>query len=123
MENNLKGTTKKTMESEGKKTTMGINDLNTMLYEKMAGEQNQYRDWLNRQPSAEILNHAYEYAVREDIVMEMEEMELTSAQAKTLLDSPTPLADVYRRFKELETGCLDVVRDSIESCANEAYSV
>ena len=42
----------------------------------------------------EILNHAYEYTVREDIVMAMEELELTDAQAQALLDSPSPLADV-----------------------------
>ena len=75
---------------------MNTNDLNTALYEKMATEQDKYRDWLKSQPPAEVLNHAYEYTVREDIVMAMEELELTAAQAQALLDSPTPLADVYR---------------------------
>ena len=49
---------------------------------KMAAEQDKYRDWLKGQPAAEVLNHAYEYTVREDIVMCMEELELTEAQAK-----------------------------------------
>ena len=40
---------------------MNINDLNTALYEKMAAEQDKYRDWLKSQPPAEVLNHAYEY--------------------------------------------------------------
>ena len=83
---------------------MNTNDLNTALYEKMAAEQDKYRDWLKSQPPAEVLNHAYEYTVREDIVMAMEELELTDAQAQALLDSPTPLADVYRHFEKLETG-------------------
>ena len=74
---------------------MKLNDLNTALYEKMAAEQDKFRDWLKSQPPAEVLNHAYEYIVREDIVMAMEELELTDAQAQALLDSPTPLADVY----------------------------
>ena len=56
---------------------MNTNDLNTALYEKMAAEQDKYRDWLKSQPPAEVLNHAYEYTVREDIVMAMEELELT----------------------------------------------
>ena len=42
-------------------------ELNTRLYEKMFAEQEQFRDWLLSQPPAEILNHAYEYTVREDI--------------------------------------------------------
>ena len=40
-------------------------ELNTRLYEKMFAEQEQFRDWLLSQPAAEILNHAYEYTVRE----------------------------------------------------------
>ena len=48
---------------------MNTNDLNTALYEKMAAEQDKYRDWLKSQPPAEVLNHAYEYTVREDIVI------------------------------------------------------
>ncbi len=98
---------------------MNTNDLNTALYEKMAAEQDKYRDWLKNQPPEEILNHTYEYTIREDIVMAMEELELTDAQAKALLESPSPLADVYRYFEKLETGYMDVIRDSIESRANE----
>ena len=29
---------------------MNANDLNTALYEKMAAEQEKYRDWLKSQP-------------------------------------------------------------------------
>ena len=42
-------------------------EMLTALYEKMAAEQDKYRDWLKSQPAAEVLNHAYEYTVREDI--------------------------------------------------------
>lgn len=98
---------------------MTPNDLNTALYEKMAAEQDKFRDWLKGQPPEELLHHAYEYAVREDIVMAMEELELTGAQAQALLDSPSPLADVYRHFEKLETGYMDVIRDSIENRADE----
>lgn len=98
---------------------MNTNDPNTALYEKMAAEQDKYRDWLKSQPPEEILHHAYEYTVREDIVMTMENLDLTGAQAQALLDSPSPLADVYRYFEKLETGYMDVIRDSIENRAND----
>ncbi len=98
---------------------MNTNDLNTALYEKMAAEQDKFRDWLKSQPPEEILNHAYEYTIREDIVMAMEELELTDAQAQALLESPSPLADVYRYFEKLETGYMDVIRDSIENRADD----
>ena len=52
-------------------------ELNTRLYEKMFAEQEQFRDWLLSQPPAEILNHAYEYTVREDILMSLESVSYT----------------------------------------------
>lgn len=96
---------------------MSNNKLNTALYEKMAAEQDKYRDWLKSQPSEEVLNHAYEYSVREDIVMATEELKLSAAQAQALLDSPAPLADVYRYFEKLKTGHMDVIRKSIKNRA------
>ena len=99
---------------------MNTNDLNTALYEKMAAEQDKFRDWLKSQPPEEVLNHAYEYTIREDIVMAIEELELTDTQAQALLESSLPLADVYRYFEKLETGHMDVIRDSIENRADDA---
>ena len=46
---------------------MNTNDLNTALYEKMADEQDKYRDWLKSQPPEEILHHTYEYTIREAV--------------------------------------------------------
>ena len=87
---------------------MNTNNLNTALYEKMATEQEKYRDWLKSQPPEEILHHTYEYTVREDIVMAMEELELTDAQAKALLESSSPLASTVESifFRELSTAGL-----------------
>lgn len=48
---------------------MGETDYNALLYDKMKAEQDKYRDWLLSQPPEEILNHTYEYTMREDIVM------------------------------------------------------
>ena len=102
---------------------MNTNNLNTALYEKMAAEQDKYRDWLKSQPQAEVLNHACEYTIREDILMCMEELELTDAQAQALLDSPSPLADIFHYFGKSETGYMDVIRDSIENRADDVCKV
>ena len=74
---------------------MTNDELNTALYEKMFAEQETYRAWLLSQPSEEMLNHTYEYTVREDILLSMEYNDLPDAQAKALLKSPTPLADIF----------------------------
>ena len=75
---------------------MNTNDLNAALYEKMAAEQDKFRNWLKSQPPEEILHHTYEYTVREDIVMALEELELTDVQAKALLEYPSPLQEPVR---------------------------
>ena len=54
--------------------------LQEQLCEKMRVEQSAYCLWLTAQPPEEILHHAYEYSVREDIILATEEMNLTLAQ-------------------------------------------
>ena len=80
-------------------------ELNTALYEKMFAEQETYRAWLLSQPSEEILNHAYEYTMREDILMSLEYHDLPDAQAKALLKCLVPLPMYLRigRTKKLAT--------------------
>ena len=94
-------------------------ERNTALYQNKSAEQDTYRAWLLKQPPEEILKHTYEYTVREDILMGMEELELSDAQAQALLESSSPLSDVYSHFEKLETGYMDVIRGSIENRAKE----
>lgn len=97
---------------------MNETDYNARLYEKMKAEQDKYRDWLASQEPSEILNHTYEYTMREDIVMCMEELELEPEKARALLRSPCPLSDVYKEFRDRETEHMDTIRDSIETEAD-----
>ena len=88
------------------------------LYDRMAAEQQAYKEWLLAQPPNVILDNACKFTVRENIVMEMEVLELTDVQATALLRSRTPLADVYRAWERVETHHMDDVRDVIETCAD-----
>lgn len=93
-------------------------ELNTALYKKMFAEQDKFRDWLKSQPSAEVLNHAYEYTVREDILLSLEYNDLTDAQASALLASPSPLADIYQEFDRIESSHMAEIWSCIESRAD-----
>ena len=65
---------------------MNMNEaLQQSLYDKLSREQDKYRDWLKGQPPEEILHHSYEYTVREDILMSMEELTLSEAETRALL--------------------------------------
>ena len=98
---------------------MNNEQLNTALYEKMFEEQEKYRGWLLTQPPEEILNHTYEYTVREDILMALENNDVSDEQATALLKSPSPLGDVFKEFESRETGYMDIVLDCITDRADQ----
>lgn len=98
---------------------MSREELNTQLYDKMALEQAKYQDWLLAQSAIDILSHASEYSFREDILMSLESRDLTEAQAKALLRSPAPLADVYREWEKRDPSYMEDIWDTLENRANE----
>lgn len=89
-------------------------DLNTALYKKMFSEQEHFKQWLLTQPPEEILRHTYEYTVREDILLSLEYHDLTDAQANALMQSPSPLADVFKDFEKRETYHMDIIWECLE---------
>ena len=89
-------------------------ELNTRLYEKMFAEQERFRDWLLSQPPAEILNHAYEYTVREDILMSLEYNDLEDSQARALLKSGKPLKQIFERWEDKETSHMENIWDTVQ---------
>ena len=95
-----------------------LKELYTLLYNRMAEEQNRYRAWLVGLPAEEILNYAYGYCVRQDILTAIQDMGLTEEQLLVLLDSPTPLEDVVRAFWKADIDQLEVIKYSIEETAD-----
>ena len=92
---------------------MNQGETNTALYKKLCAEQDKYRNWLLTQTPEEILKHAYEFAVREDILLSMEYNDLPDAQAKALLKSPTPLADIFKDWEHKETGYMEDIWQTV----------
>ena len=70
---------------------MSVTDYNARHYEKMKAEQDKYRDWLLHQEPSGILNHTYEYTMREDIVMCMEELELEPEKTRAFIGNDVEL--------------------------------
>ena len=93
-------------------------ELNTALYEKMYGEQEQFRAELMDMTPAGILSRAYEYSVREDIVECMSALDLSDKQVKAMLKLKNPLAEVYEAWTERETKYMDQIPNTIECRAN-----
>lgn len=94
--------------------------LNTALYKKMFAEQKDFRNWLLTQPPEEILRHAYEYTIREDILLAQEINSLEYGQAVVLMNQPSLLSDLFEKYTNLETDYLETIQDFLRSQAEDA---
>ena len=98
---------------------MTTEELNVLLYQKMAAEQADYRAHLLTLPPEEILELAYAYATREDILIAMEHNDLSTRQVQALLKSNTPLEDVFQHYEKHGAGCMGDIWNMVEARANE----
>ena len=92
---------------------MSNEKLETALYEKMAAEQQAFREKLLRLSPEEILEKSREYVTRDNILKVLGEYPGTEMQTKTLLKSHTPLADIYA---EMEKQGSDYGINEIKDC-------
>ena len=83
-------------------TSMRVEKLHAELFDKMQEEQRVYIEDLKTKTADEILNHAYEYLIREDFLEEMENINLNERQIRAMLVTETPLADLYRKWIDTE---------------------
>ena len=94
-------------------------ELNTALYKKMFAEQDEFRSWLLEQTPEEILRHAYDYVMREDILLSLEYNDLSDRYASVLLDMDKPLAAIFSKLEHTESPHMEHVWDCVEQCAKE----
>lgn len=92
-------------------------EMMQVLFAKMSAEQGGYRKWLVSLPPEEILEHAYEYTVREAALSLMGKVELSKGQITALFATKTPLTGICDEFfsrdidYEIElTDCIEVLR-------------
>ena len=99
---------------------MSIENKAAALIEKMNTEQENYRNWLLSLSPEEMLDHAYEFAIRREMMAVIENIEvigLSEKQADALLKSENPLADIYKGFTYVDTQFPDIVRGCVEEHA------
>ena len=88
------------------------------LYEKLCQEQAAFRDELLALPPEQILYKAWEYLVREDILLAMEYNELDDVHAQALLELPDTMSDLCDMVKEKDSRQQETIWHEIEERAN-----
>ena len=92
--------------------------LSAALHEKMLAEQKEFREWMMNLPPRRIMSLAYEYIVREDILMCVKDAALSDKQLQALLKLERPVTEIYEAFRMRETNQIDIVIDTIKCHAN-----
>ena len=92
--------------------------LDEQLYEKVRREQEAFRDELLALSPKEILDKAWEYLVREDILLAMEYNELDDVQAQALLELPDTMSDLCGAIMEKDSRQQEVIWHEIEQRAD-----
>lgn len=93
--------------------------INANLYSKMAGTFQDFTNWLLKQPPEVILDHAYEYAIKENILLVLEYNDLEENQVNGLLTAEDPLDFLYNEVGESATISLDALLSLIEDKADQ----
>ena len=92
--------------------------LDEQLYGKLSQEQDTFRKELLALPPEEILDKAWEYLVREDIMLAMEYNELDDEQAKALLELPDAMSDLCDTVKGKDSRQQETIWNAIDERAN-----
>ncbi|MBO4898624.1 MAG: DUF3848 domain-containing protein [Clostridia bacterium] len=97
---------------------MSTENLRGLLYEKAIKEQSDFIEYLKTLPPEQIISHAYEKALRDDILMTFECDYLTDEQIMELVKLDKPLAACYKEWLNADCSYMDMLRETIERYAN-----
>lgn len=93
--------------------------VNANLYSKMEETFQDFTNWLLKQSPEVILDHAYEYAIKENILLVLEYNDLEESQVNALLATEDPLDFLFNELEDSATISLDALRSLIEDKADQ----
>lgn len=93
--------------------------INANLYSKMEETFQDFTNWLLKQSPEVILDHAYEYAIKENILLVLEYNDLEESQVNALLATEDPLDFLFNELEDSATISLDALRSLIEDKAEQ----
>lgn len=102
---------------------MTSEQLNTALYNKMYAEQEKFKSMLRCSSPEVVMQYAYELVMREDILLSLEENDLTPNQCKALLKQKEPLSDLFSAWENGESNHMQEILSCIENKADELQSL
>lgn len=93
--------------------------INNELYDKLDQEQIKYMRAFLLKPTEEMLDNAWEYATRLDILQALDNYDLDCELAKALLRLPNTMEVLARTVLDQDSRHMDMIIDAIEEKADE----
>ena len=106
---------------KGRKKIMNVNHdlLKEMIYKRMQSEQDTFYRVLLEMDIEEVLDHAYEYSTRNDILMSFNDSNLNSDELEVLAKCRYPLSEIYGRLDKIESDRKSEIEMAIKECARK----
>lgn len=95
-------------------------DYNELLYEKVQAEYDAFIEELKRMTPEQVIDKAYQKVVKENMVMAIQDMELTPSEAKALCREKYPLDRMYQEWLDTDVSGMQMLKDSIDDTAKQA---
>ena len=95
-------------------------DYNELLYEKVQAEYDAFIEELKRMTPEQVIDKAYQKVIKENMVMAIQDMELTPSEAKALCREKYPLDRMYQEWLDTDVSGMQMLKDSIDDTAKQA---
>lgn len=89
----------------------------------MYAEQKKFKSMLRSSSPEVVMQHSYELVMREDILLSLEENDLTPQQCKALLKQKEPLSELYLAWENGKSNHMQEILSCIENKADELHSI
>ena len=97
-------------------------DYNELLYEKVKAEYDTFIDELKRMTPEQVIERAYEKVTKENLVITIQENELSPSEAKVLFREKYPLDRLYQEWLDTDVSEMQLLKDSIDDTAKKAVT-
>ena len=98
-------------------------DYNELLYEKMSAEYDSFIERLKQMPPEQIIEHAYEKVMKEDLLSCFEFTDRSQTEAKAMYLQKYPLDALYEAWMKTDASYMDMLRDSADECVKSAVKM
>lgn len=95
-------------------------DYNELLYKKVQAEYDTFIEEIKKQPSENVIERAYEIVTKQNMVVIIQESNLTPVEAKSLYREKYPLDRMYREWLDTDVSEMQMLKDSIDDTAKTA---